>query len=96
MEIGKLSDFKIAETKTFNKVKKKIDQKLYQKIIDIVYPQLRKNPFFGSNIKKLKGEFSQYYGFRLGSYRLFYLVDKEKVIVVIVDLKHRKNLYKNY
>ncbi len=96
MEIGKLSNFKIAETKTFNKVKEKINQKLYQKIIDIVYPQLRKNPFFGSNIKKLKGEFSQYYRFRLGSYRLFYLVDKEKVIVVIVDLKHRKNAYKNY
>ena len=87
------SEFKIAETKTFEKIKKKIDSKLYEKIKTIVYPQLRKNPYFGTNIKKLKGESEGYYRFRLGRYRLFYLIEDEKVIVVIVDLRHRQNAY---
>ena len=83
-----LSNFQIAETKTFEKIKKQIDIKLYTKIKNIVYPQLRSNPFYGNNIKKLKGEFEGYYRYRLGSYRLFYLIENEKVLVAIVDLKH--------
>ena len=89
-----MSDFHIAESKTFTKIKQKIDPRLYRKILEIAYPQLRKNPFFGPNIKKLKGEFSHYYRFRLGSYRLFYLIHGGKVVVVIVDLKHRQKAYK--
>jgi len=49
MEITPLSDFQIAEIKTFQKEKTKLDDKLYKKIKDIVYPQLRKSPFFGHN-----------------------------------------------
>ncbi len=89
-----LFDFKIAETKTFEKSKKKINGKLYQKINDIVYPQLRNNPYSGTNIKKLKGSFEGFYRYRIGNHRLFYLIDDEKVIVFIIDFKHRKDAYK--
>ena len=89
-----MSNFKIAESKTFEKIKKKINSQLYAKIKAIVYPQLKSNPYFGINIKKLKGNFEGYYRYRVGSYRLFYLIDNGKVIVVIVDLKHRQNAYK--
>ncbi len=88
-----LSEFKIAEVKSFTKRKKKIDPKLYRKIQNIVYPQLRENPFFGTNIKKLKGEFEGYYRFRIGNYRLFYLIETTKVIVVVIDLRHRQSAY---
>ncbi|MCF6268162.1 MAG: type II toxin-antitoxin system RelE/ParE family toxin [Melioribacteraceae bacterium] len=87
-------NFQIAEAKTFAKQKKNIDSKLYSKIKNIVYPQLRSNPFYGTNIKKLKGEFDGYYRYRVGDNRLFYLVENEKVLVVIVNLKQRKNAYK--
>ena len=86
--------FKIAETKTFEKVKKKVDRKLYQKIVNVVYPQLRNNPYFGANIRKLKGEFEGFYRYRIGSYRLFYLIDDDKVMVFVIDLKHKKDAYK--
>ncbi len=89
-----MSDFQIAESKTFEKAKKKIDPQLYTKIKNIVYPQLRSNPFFGTNIKKLKGEFEGYYRYRVGNYRLFYLKKKKKVIVVIIDLRHRQGTYR--
>jgi len=88
-----LSNFQIAETKTFEKIKDKIDSKLYSKIKNIVYPQLKSNPFYGNNIKKLKGKFEGYYRYRIGSYRLFYLIKNEKVLVAIIDLKYRQNAY---
>ena len=93
MEITQLSDFQIAEAKTFEKTKKKIAPKLYAKIRNVVYPQLRKNPFFGTNIKKLKGEFEGYYRYRLGDYRLFYLIENEKVLVLVIDFRDRQNAY---
>lgn len=85
--------FRIAETKTFEKIKASLDAKLYLKIKTIVYPQLRENPFFGTNIKKLKGEFEGYYRYRLGNYRLFYIIEQDKIMVFIVDIKHRQGAY---
>jgi mRNA interferase RelE/StbE len=89
-----LSEFQIAETKGFTKRKESIAPELYEKIRDVVYPQLRKNPYFGPNIKKLKGKLTPYYRFRIGDYRLFYLIEADKVLVAVVDLKHRQGAYK--
>ena len=88
-----LYDFEIAETKNFQKIKQHIDPKLYDKIVNIVYPQLRSNPYFGTNIKKLKGKFEGYYRYRVGNYRLFYLIEDEKVLIVVTDFRHRQNAY---
>jgi len=89
-----LAKFKIAETETFEK---KIGSKkynfLYKKITDYVYPILRENPYYGSNIKKLKGEFKDLYRYRIGNFRLFYKISEEVVIVFIVDIEDRKDAY---
>jgi len=89
-----LYDFQIAQTKEFEKNIEKLDPKIYIKIKNIVYPQLRKNPFYGTNIKKLKGEYEGVYRYRLGNYRLFYVIDNEKVIVIVTTISHRQNAYK--
>ncbi|SFV89682.1 hypothetical protein MNB_SV-4-232 [hydrothermal vent metagenome] len=86
-------DFQIAETKNFQKIKQSIDKNVYDKIVNIVYPQLRSNPYFGTNIKKLKGKFEGYYRYRVGNYRLFYLIEDEKVLIVVTDFRHRQNAY---
>ena len=88
-----MSEFRIAETKSFQKSRQKIDPKVYEKIKSVVYPQLRKNPWYGPNIKKLKGELEGYYRYRVGDYRLFYLIEEEKVIVVVTRLWHRQGAY---
>ena len=89
------TEFKIAETDTFiKKIEKNEFKPIYNKIVNYVYPQLRKNPFYGSNIKKLKGDFSGVYRYRIGQYRLFYSVETNKVIVFIINLFHRKESYK--
>lgn len=93
MVITLLSKYQIAETKTFEKIKKKIDKKLYSKIVNFVYPQLRENPLSGTNIKKLKDNLEGYYRYRVGNYRLFYLIKDDKLIIAIVDFKHRQDAY---
>jgi mRNA interferase RelE/StbE len=93
MVIIQLFKYQIAETKTFLKLKTTIDKKLYAKIENFVYPQLRDNPHYGTNIKKLKGTLEGYYRYRVGNYRLFYLIENEKLIIAIVDFKHRQQAY---
>ena len=89
-----LNRFEIAETETFQRsISKKEISKIYNKIKTYVYPQLRINPFFGKNIKKLKGEFKDVYRYRIGEYRLFYQVGEKQILIFIMDLVKRKEAY---
>lgn len=88
------AEFKVAETESFQKlVQKPYFSFLYPKIVDYVYPQLRQNPFFGPNIKKLKGAFSSYYRYRVGNFRIFYMIKTDKSLVIIAAIKDRKDAY---
>ncbi len=89
-----MPNYKIAETETFEK---KINSQkykfLYKKIKEYIYPILRENPYFGTNIKKLKGEYKELYRYRIGDYRLFYKVSEETVIIFVIDRGNRKDAY---
>ena len=54
---GVLSDFKIFETNQFindlDDIEKNLKKKIYDKIQNYTYPQIKMNPFYGKNIKKL-------------------------------------------
>jgi len=90
-----LDNYKIAETETFSK---KINSgkfiHLYSKITNDVYPILRSNPFFGINIKKLKGKYNDIYRFRIGDFRMFYKIDENEKIIFIINIENRKDAYK--
>ena len=89
-----LNRFEIAETETFQRsISKKEISKIYNKIRTYVYPQLRINPFFGKNIKKLKGEFKDVYRYRIGEYRLFYQVAEKQIWIFIMDIVKKKDAY---
>ena len=89
------TEYKIAETDNFSKkIESREFKTIYSKIINYVYPQLRVNPFYGLNIKKLKGEYSNIYRYRIGNFRLFYQIDSGKIIVFIIDINQRKDSYK--
>ena len=90
-----MDKYKIAETENYSKkINSKGFKHLYQKIFEDIYPLLRKNPFFGGNIKKLKGEYRDIYRFRIGSYRLFYKVEEQESIIFIIDIERRQGAYK--
>jgi len=74
------------------KAYEKLDEKTATKInksIDI----LERNPFYGKNIKRLKGELQGRYRLRAGGYRIVYGVDEGEKAVVIEDIGLRGNVY---
>ena len=71
----------------------KIRGKIYKKIGQRIYSQLKQNPYYGSNIKKLSGLDFDTWRYRIGDYRLFYEIDDGNKIVFITCLEHRKNAY---
>ena len=87
-------NFKIAETETFSQsISRPEYKKIYEKIKNYVYPQLKLNPYFGNNIKRLKGEWKDTYRYRIGDYRLFYTIDAGRLLVLILDFKRRNDAY---
>ena len=90
-----MGKFKIAETEHYSKkVNSRGYRHLYERIFNDVYPILRENPFFGGNIKKLKGDYKDIYRFRLGNHRLFYTVEDREFIIFIIDIESRQDAYK--
>lgn len=77
--------YQIAETETFQKKLKKNRslQTVYRRVVEIVYPMLRREPHFGPNIKRLKGELSE-----------FYTIEENEVIVVVADLRSRQDAHR--
>lgn len=70
---------------------RKIDKKWQIKIIANIKTKLVKNPFLG---KKLVGDLSPYYRYRVGDYRVLYEVLNKEVLIIVVKIKHRKDVYK--
>lgn len=66
------------------------DNKLYTRFITVI-ESLGIDPFQG---KRLKGKLSGDYSLRAGDYRVIYTVYKDRLIVYIIDLGHRKDIYK--
>ena len=89
------NEYRLAETDTFKKTIKRHEYKnIYLKIRTHVYSQLRNNPYFGHNIRKLKDDIRNIYRYRIGDYRLFYLIDEDQKLIYIIDLHHRKDAYR--
>ena len=93
-----LSDFRIFETDEFLKRLKKLSSRdaafLRKKLDSFVYPQIKTEPFWGNNIKKLQGYTPETWRYRIGKFRLFYIVDQEEQAVFILTLDDRKDAYK--
>ena len=90
-----MDKYKIAETETFSKKMNSNKFKhLHNKIVMDIYPILRNNPYYGINIKKLKGDFKEIYRFRMGDYRIFYKPDENKSIIFVLNIENRQDAYK--
>ncbi|SFV87405.1 RelE/StbE replicon stabilization toxin [hydrothermal vent metagenome] len=70
---------------------KKIDRTWQSKILKLIKTKLVENPYLG---KRLVGNLSPYYRYRVGDYRVLYSINDEEVRVFVVKIKHRKNVYK--
>jgi mRNA interferase RelE/StbE len=92
-----LSEFRIFETDTFlkklNKLPSGASRLVEKKLKEYVYPQLRKDPFLGPNIKKLKGYDPATWRYRIGNFRMFFMVDQTERIIFMLSIDDRRNAY---
>ena len=92
-----MSDFRVFETGQFMDDLERISparrDKISLKLRTLVYPQLREQPYFGANIKKLKGYKPETWRYRIGAYRFFYIVDDKEKTVFMVAADTRQQSY---
>ncbi len=93
-----LSEFRIFETDEFLKRLEKLASGdgafVREKLDSYVYPQLRNQPFFGKNVKKLRGYTPDTWRYRIRTFRMFYSIDKDDMIVYILTIEDRKEAYR--
>jgi mRNA interferase RelE/StbE len=64
------------------------------KLETYVYPQLRREPHFGLNIKKLRNYKPDTWRYRIGDYRVFYTIDENDCLVLLLVVENRDKAYK--
>ncbi len=92
-----MSKYRTFETSQFIKdlddIGSNLRKKIYTKIQNYAYPQLKTNPFYGKNIKKLVNYTPPTWRYRIGDYRLFYEIDEKENIIYIIAIEVRSNAY---
>lgn len=93
-----MNNYRIFETSEFARCLKRLDtprrSQLEKRLKEHIYPQLRGQPFFGPNIKKLRSYSPDTWRYRIGDYRLLYCVNQEEKVVVVITLDDRKDVYR--
>ena len=79
--------------KTLNKVATADKRIIEKKLQEYIAPQLKSEPHHGLNIKKLKGYSPETWRYRIGRYRMFYLIDDVEMIVSVIAIDQRKDAY---
>jgi mRNA interferase RelE/StbE len=92
------SDFRIFETRELRdglaSLSPQVSRFIRHKLAEYVYPQLRREPYFGVNIKKLRGYTPDTWRYRIGKYRVFFIVDPKEKIVSVVSVDDRRDAYR--
>ncbi|WP_372655262.1 type II toxin-antitoxin system RelE/ParE family toxin [Halobacteriovorax sp.] len=86
-----MANYKIEITSTAEKSLKKIPKKDLKKVVEAI--QVLAISPFPSGCRKLKGE-EDVYRVRQGNYRIIYEVIDNKLIVLVLKIGHRKDIYK--
>ena len=76
-------------TDTFRKQFSKLEKFMQQRIV-MALERIRIRPEYF--VKRLVG--SQYYRLRVGDYRVILDIKQDKLMIIIIELGHRKNIYK--
>lgn len=76
-----------------SKVTKQISRlpKDYQQAVYASLKSLEENPHLG---KKLEDQLQNKYSLRVGVYRIIYEIFKKELLILIVSVAHRKEVYK--
>lgn len=88
-----MPSYKIELTHQAERVLRRLAERepaLYQRVAR-VFDELQTDPFQG---KPLRGELKGRYSYRLGDYRVVYLIQQHRLVVIIIDIGHRRDIYR--
>lgn len=68
----------------------KLDKQVKQRIADFLKNRLSNLENPRDLGKALQGDLSQYWSYRVGDYRLLAAIEDEKLVILLVDVGHRK------
>ena len=76
------------------RAKNQIDElpsNIKSRIANVLENVLSQNPFIG---KALKAELKGLYSYRVGDYRIIYSILKDRLIIQIIKVMHRREVYR--
>ena len=79
-------EFTRSAKKSFLKISKK-----EQLRISIAVDKLALDPMIG---KPLKGSLKDFWSLRIGNYRVIYYIQKDKLLIMVFDVRHRREVYR--
>jgi mRNA interferase RelE/StbE len=92
-----LAEYRIFETEQFSRdlaaLARSGQHAVVGKLHRTVYPQLRRHPHFGPNIRKLKAYSPATWRYRIGAWRFFFEIDEDEKVVVMIAASHRGSAY---
>ena len=93
-----LSEYRVFETEEFLKrleaLPRQTSLRIRRKLEGHLYPLIRHNPYSGPNIKKLRGYSPDTWRYRIGDFRIFYGVDKDRRVVEMLTVNLRRDAYR--
>ena len=66
------------------------EPELYKRVVQVL-EDLQSDPFLG---KPLKGPLKGRYSYRIGAYRIIYAIFRQKLLVIVIDIGHRRDIYR--
>ncbi|WP_157154594.1 type II toxin-antitoxin system RelE family toxin [Brachyspira murdochii] len=85
---------KVSITKTSKKSLEKLDNTIQKRILDFLSDlETLENPRIKG--KSLKGELKEYWRYRVGDYRILSKIIDNELIILVIDIGHRNNIYNN-
>lgn len=69
---------------------KKLDKTVVRRAFMLIEEVIVKDPHSG---KKLKGKYSGLFSYRFSDYRIIYEIIQQKLLIVILRIRHRKDVY---
>ena len=66
------------------------EPELYRRVVEVL-DDLQRDPSQG---KPLKGQLKGRYSYRIGTYRIIYTIIRDQLLVIIIDVGHRRDIYR--
>jgi mRNA interferase RelE/StbE len=83
--------FRVEYAKSVAKDLKPLPKRVRERALETVENVLANDPFQG---KPLSGSYKGLYRFRIGEYRIIYSIERDKLVVFVLRIRHRKDAYR--